>query len=386
MKSEATMLATTANAPGPMEIFVSDVEALYDAVDNVNNAGKTIVLKPKPAPYVLTRHKGTKERLHKGRLELQQDMSLTGSGGDPSKCVLETSPTDLPIFNENPTARSGMIRAGRGENTIAKLTLNVPGLAGSGICTDLNGSQETTVRIEKVISGDPTNGHKTRGVDIRNTGTTVPGRHLKAFIRNCEFHGGTQGIRIANFQRADDCRVSVEMSSNKSHANSTGCVITHHTSTSGVIEVHSHDDSFTDNGVGCAVTGPINRVETSPPITSSNRTIFVAHKMVCESNGGAADPMTGYQGGVVIRGADTTLANVAFKNQVEITLKDCSFNSNGPTGDVIAHGAFSTATGVAGTENIVTISLHNQNSFSLDATHSQPPESASLTNKVIVTS
>jgi hypothetical protein len=153
-----------------------------------------------------------------------------------------------------------------------------------------------------------------------------------------------------------------------------------------VIEVHSHGDSFTDNGVGCAVIGPINRVETSPPISSSNRTIFVAHKMVCESNGGAADPMTGYQGGLVIRGADTILANVAFKNEVEITLKDCSFNSNGPRGDVIAHGAFSAATGVAGTENIVTISLHNQNNFSLDATPSQPPESGSLTNKVIVTS
>jgi hypothetical protein len=152
-----------------------------------------------------------------------------------------------------------------------------------------------------------------------------------------------------------------------------------------VIEVRSHDDRFTDNGVGCAVTGPINR-ETSPIITSSNRTIFAADKMVCESNGGAADPMTRYQGGLVIRGADTALPNVASKNQVEVDLKDCSFDSNGPTGDVIAHGAISTATDIAGTENTVTISLRNQNSFSLDATPSQPPESGIQTNKVIVTS
>lgn len=382
MKSEATVLAATASAPGPMQIVVSDVEALYDAVDNPNNAGKTIVLQPKPTPYVLTRHKGTRERLHKGRLELQKDMSLIGSGNS-SQCVIETSPADLPIFNEITGARSGMIRVGLGEHTIAKLTLNVPALAGSGISTDLPGSQETAVTIERVISGDPNNSRQTRGVDIRNT--TVIGRRLKAIIKNCEFHGGTQGIRIANFQGADDCRVSVEMSGNKSHANSTGCVITHHTSNSGVIEVHSHDDSFTDNGVGCAVTGPIKR-GTSPLISESNRTIFVANKMVCESNGGAADPMTGYQGGLVIRGADTVLANVAFKNQVEVALKDCTFNSNGPLGDVIAHGAFSTATGVAGTENTVTISLRNQNSFSLDAAHSQPPESGGLTNKVIVTS
>jgi hypothetical protein len=382
MKSEATVLAATASAPGPMQISVSDVEALYDAVDNPNNAGKTIVLQPKATPYVLTRHKGAQERLHKGRLELQKDMSLIGSG-DPAKCVLETLPADLPVFNEITGARSGMIRVGLGEHTIAKLTLNAPAQAGSGISTDLNDSQETTVTIEHVISGDPNNSRQTRGVDIRNT--TVVGRRLKAIIKNCEFHGGTQGIRIANFQRAVDCQVSVEMSGNKAHANAVGCLITHHTSRSGVIEVHSHDDSFTDNGVGCAVTGPINR-EASPLITSSNRTVLVDNKMVCESNGSAVDPMTGYQGGLVIRGADTILANVAFKNQVEVVLKDCTFNSNGPKGDVIAHGAFSTATDVAGTENTVTISLRNQNSFSLVAIPSQPPESGSQTNKVIVTS
>ena len=69
MKHEATKPATTASAPSPIAIKVSDVEALYAAVNNPNNAGKTIVLKP--GPYVLTRHRGTQERVNKGRLELQ---------------------------------------------------------------------------------------------------------------------------------------------------------------------------------------------------------------------------------------------------------------------------------------------------------------------------
>src|SRR5258706_1685511 len=174
MKHEATKLATTGKVQTSMEIEVSDVEALYDAVDNPSNAGKTIVLKP--GSYVLSRHRGTLERLNKGRLELQQDMSLRGSD-DPSNCVLETSPNDLPIFDVITGARSGMIRAGRGNHTIEKLKIVAPSQAGSGISTDLKGSQQTTVRIAKVISGDPNSEHLTRGIDVRNTGTAVSGRH-----------------------------------------------------------------------------------------------------------------------------------------------------------------------------------------------------------------
>jgi len=63
-----------------MGIEVSNVEELYDAVNNPNNADKTIVLRP--GTYVLTRHRGTDERKNNGRLELQPNMSLRGSS-DP---------------------------------------------------------------------------------------------------------------------------------------------------------------------------------------------------------------------------------------------------------------------------------------------------------------
>lgn len=382
MKREATKLAPTA-APSAVEIIVSNVEALYKAVDNPINAGKTIVLKA--GKYVLTRHLKLQERLNQGRLELQRNMSLRGE--DQSLCVLKTLPTDIPNFNVVPGARSGMIRTGRGSHTIANLTIIAPSDAGSGISTDLpDQSQETTIRISRVISGDPNSEQKTRGVDIRNTGIKVIGRHLKALIERCEFHGGTQGIRIANFQGAKRCQVSVEMRGNHCHHNKAGCLITHHKSaSSGVIEVRSVGDRFTENGVGCSVIGAIV-IGTVVPGTS-NRTKFVANKIESKNNNGPVDQETRHAGGIVIRGADTREPNLASDNQVEIVFTDCKVNSNQAPGNVIAHGAHClNPAGVAGKNNTVTISLQGNNDFTVDATDSTPRESGPKTNKVIVTS
>src|SRR6185437_11651037 len=146
MKHEATKLATKVNAQSPMEIEVSDVEELYAAVNDDNNVGKTIVLRN--GVYELSRHDaGGEARLNTGRLELKRNMSLRGS--DSSECVLKVSSSDSPVFNENPTARSGMIKTGLGNHTIEKLTVIAPPQAGSGISTDLVDlqSQETTIRI-----------------------------------------------------------------------------------------------------------------------------------------------------------------------------------------------------------------------------------------------
>jgi len=378
MKHEATKLATKVNAQSPMEIEVSDVEELYAAVNDDNNVGKTIVLRN--GVYELSRHDaGGEARLNTGRLELKRNMSLRGS--DSSECVLKVSSSDSPVFNENPTARSGMIKTGLGNHTIEKLTVIAPPQAGSGISTDLVDlqSQETTIRIAKVISGDPNSEHLTRGIDIRNTGTAVMGRHLKAFIEKCEFHGGRQGIRIANFQGANGCRVSVEMSGNHCHDNNAGCLITNHKSTAGAIEVRSEKDKFTENGVGCTVVGGILS-------GSSNRTRFVANKIGSNNNNGPLDPETRHAGGIVIRGANTQQPNLASDNQVEVVFTDCKVNGNQAPGDVTAHGAHcSNPAGIAGKNNTVTISLQGNNNFTVEARDSEPPESPPKTNSVSVT-
>lgn len=316
--------------------------------------------------------------MNKGRLELQQGMSLRGSD-DPSDCVLETSSTDLPIFDVIAGARSGMIRTGRGNHTIEKLKIIAPSPAGSGISTDLPGSQETTIRIAKVISGDPNSAHLTRGVDIRNTGIVVGKRKLKAFIEKCEFHGGRQGIRIANFQGANECQVSVEMSGNHCHDNFTGCLITNHKSASGTIEVHSEKDHFTENGAGCVVIGSIVS-------GSSNRTKFFGDKVLSNNNNGPLDQDTQHAGGIVVRGAHTQAPNLASDNQVQVVFTDCKANGNQSPGDVTALGAFcSSPVGIAGKNNTVTISLEGHNNFTVDRKGSEPTESGTQTNKVTVT-
>jgi hypothetical protein len=382
IKREVVNLDPTVNVPRPSEIVVvKNVTQLYAAVNNVNNAGKTIVLKE--GTYVLTRHfpfpkQLPDERPHQGRLELQRDMSLFGAAG--SLCVLKTSPTDLPEFNVVPGARSGMIRTGKGNHTIAQLTIIAPSEAGSGISTDLPGPkfQVTTISIVRVIAGDPNSQHGTRGVDIRNTANTAIGRHLKANIELCEFHGGKQGIRIANFQGANGCKVSVEMRGNHCHDNNAGCLITNHKSSFGVIEVHSQEDQFTANGVGCTVIGSIVN-------GSANRTSFVATNLVSRQNKGEVDPDTGHAGGIVIRGANTLEPNLASDNQVEVVFRDCKVNSNQHPGNVLAHGAHcSNPAGIAGTNNTAIISLVGGNNFTVKETDSEPPESDPKTNSVTV--
>lgn len=383
MKHEATKLATTLDPIAAFEVHVSDVEELYAAVNNDANIGATIVLRSNT--YILTRtvetrRDGIQDRPHGGRLELKRDMSLRGDG-DPSKCVLETSPTDLPIFNVISGARSGMIRAGLGTHTIEGLTIVAPDQAGSGISTDLEDPQslKTEIRIVGVFSGDPTANHQTRGIDIRNTGTAIPGRSLSAVIEGCEFYGGTQGIRIANFQGAHGCQVHVKMSGNRSYHNFAGCLIANHRSDDGFIEVSSVNDQFTENGVGCAVIGGIIS-------GTRNQTFFSARQLVSENNRGPVDSMTGHAGGVVARGADTGQPNLASENSLVVELADCQVNSNQAPGDVIAHGAFSKdVAGVAGKNNTVRILLLGNNNFIPDATDSRPAETPPKTNFAIVT-
>jgi len=112
----AAALGAAAPAPAPV-IEVSDVEQLYDAVNEPANAGATIVLAP--GQYVLTRIKpGDGPRPNGGRLELQTDMSITGVSGHPEDVVIDSSnPGTGPAFALGGNlGNGGTIRIGRGRN------------------------------------------------------------------------------------------------------------------------------------------------------------------------------------------------------------------------------------------------------------------------------
>ncbi len=67
-------------------VQVADVEQLYAAMNNPANAGTTIVLAP--GTYVLSANDASGvARPNRGRIELQQDMSISGVAGDRAAVV-----------------------------------------------------------------------------------------------------------------------------------------------------------------------------------------------------------------------------------------------------------------------------------------------------------
>jgi hypothetical protein len=85
----AALAAMTPSSAGSV-IEVSNVEQLYDAINEPANAGATIVVAP--GLYVLTKVKpGVGTRPNDGRLELQTDMSIYGATGHPEDVVIDSS-------------------------------------------------------------------------------------------------------------------------------------------------------------------------------------------------------------------------------------------------------------------------------------------------------
>jgi len=126
--SIASFVVTAALAamalPKGSVIEVSNVEQLYDAVNEPANAGATIVLAP--GRYVLTKVKaGVGTRPNNGRLELQTDMSIFGVTGHPEDVIIDSSdPVNGPSFAlGGGLGNGGTIRIGRGRNSVEWLTV-----------------------------------------------------------------------------------------------------------------------------------------------------------------------------------------------------------------------------------------------------------------------
>ena len=103
-------------------VFVSNVEELYTAVNDPNNAGKTIVVAP--GTYVLSAADadGT-ARPNGGRLELQENMSLTGRIFSRSGATIDTSGLPPSSLNAPGVNNTAPIRIGRGENAVERLAI-----------------------------------------------------------------------------------------------------------------------------------------------------------------------------------------------------------------------------------------------------------------------
>ena len=361
----AAAITTSAVASAGPVVYVTNVEQLYDALDEQLNEGAAVVLAP--GIYLLSaKDPAGKDRAHFGRLELQRDMSLYGVAGDRAAVVINGAALPSESFTKDVLfGRTGVVRIGIGTNTVEWLTILGNPTAAAGIATELTDPTEpipasTTIRVAHVVSGG-----SSRGIDVRNAGPTMIGRRIDAelvdneLIGPTEVQGMSEGIRLANFVGAHQGVIDAILSGNRAHGFQLGCIVANNRSNNAAIRVRSSGDRFFANTLGCQIAGGLSQSTTG--VANSNSTVFEAFGSQFVDNTpeiGGIEP-----GGIsVVGGLSTILTNVVSDNTVSVSLTGSKvFGNEDVLGNVVnfeAFGAIHTAlTGIAGTNNHVTITL-----------------------------
>jgi hypothetical protein len=363
-------------------INVFNVESLYVAVNDPGNAGAALVLSP--GAYVLSaKTPAGVARPNGGRLELEPDMSLYGVTGDRAAVAIDTSL--LPISSLRVSfGNTAALRIGRGCNAVEWITIVGNTNSTAGIETDLAGTDSANVRIAHVLAHD-----SIRGVDVRNIGAGMSGRHIEAEVSDNEFFRGAEGIRVVNINGVIGGQIDVTMNGNYSHGNANGCSLENSRSSSGDIYVRSNGDRFENNGIGCAIFGGL--VAAPSGTASSNSVTFDAHGSKFNNNTLTEFVNTGGVaivdfGGLLATAAETPgLANSGSHNAVMVRLWGCEVFGNQNI-DFQAFGARSTAvpTGVAGLDNTVSLELYGSSKLLDVVAIGSAPDDPSGTNSVNV--
>ena len=398
----ARILSAVRDSP----ILVSNVEELYEVVNDAANAGAAVALAP--GLYTLAEtDAGGAPRPNRGRLELKADMSLYGVAGNRAAVVIDASLLPASSFTV-PFGRTGVIRAGLGSNAIEWLTIAGHPFAAAAVETDLvqTDSQgtpmRTAIRVAHVVAGGrpladgsgprvDISGASARGIDIRNVGTAgMAGRRIDAEIVDSEVFGGVEGIRVINFNGAHFGEITVAMQGNRSYANRLGCIIENNRSNAAKISVRSSGDRFEDNGLGCEIGGGL---VAAAGVANSNTTTFEAHGTHFTNNTRTVffndtGPAFTDLGGLLVVGAEVALAgaaNTASANTVVVRLWGSKIAENQHF-DFQAFGARSSANppGPAGTDNHALVELHGVSKFvEIVAVDSEPADPGG-TNTVTV--
>jgi hypothetical protein len=369
-------------------VYVADVEQLYAAVNSPANVGASVILAPGSYSLSSTNSAGT-ARPNGGRLDLQQDMSLYGVGGDRAAVVIDATALPQSSFTA-PFGRTGVIRTGRGRNAVEWLTIAGNPLAAAAVETDKFSTPETQLRVAHVVAGN-----SARGVDVRNVGADMIGRRIDAEIVDSDFFGGVEGIRIANFAGADEGDIRVVMSGNRSYDNTLGCIVENNRSSRATIHVRSSGDRFEGNGLGCQIGGGLVAQPTG--LANFNSTVFEGHGTKFINNNKRTDFCTACMGpvftdfgGVLVAAGDALLLDHStWSNTVSVRLWGCKVSENlADSGiDFQAFGARSEAPSgeIAGADNHATIELHGVSArVDVVAVDDNAPNDPSPSNTVTV--
>lgn len=399
----AAGITTSAVASAGPVVNVADVEQLYLAVNEPLNKGAAVILAP--GIYLLSaKDPALNNRPHGGRLELQRDMSLYGVAGDRAAVVIDGSALPSTSFTDPVEVlfgRTGVVRIGIGTNTIEWLTVLGNPAAAAGIATELTDPNEptpasTTIRVAHVVSDG-----SSRGIDVRNAGLGIGmiGRRIDAELVDNELIGPTkpllpntmsEGIRLANFVGADGGVIVARLSGNVAHGFQLGCIVANNRSSNAALQVRSSGDRFFANNLGCQIAGGLSQATTG--VANSNSAVFEAFGSEFVDNtaqiGGAIDPGPGgLRGGIRVVGAlSTMLTNVVSDNKVSVSLTGSKVFGNQVV-DFDTFGAIQTAlTGIAGTNNRVTITLRGVSSKIDPVAEDSLPADPSSNNTVTVLS
>ena len=359
-------------------IEVSNVEQLYDAVNEPANAGATIVLAP--GRYVLTKVKaGVGTRPNNGRLELQTDMSIFGVTGHPEDVIIDSSdPANGPSFAlGGGLGNGGTIRIGRGRNSVEWLTVVGGSNSAAGVQTDLVGAP-AVLRVAHVVSRG-----SVRGIDVRNLGPAGAGRTIVIDLNDDEVFENTamngQGFRFVN-SSADGASIAATLHNNRSHDNNQGFLASNERSSHASITIDSHDDRFEDDMIGGVIFGGLM---TAAGTASGNTVTFTMHAGSIAGSHGSVPPQNLTAGLNVIGGAFTPpagIANAASSNAVRVSIWGTKFDDNAAL-DIEAWGAKSLTADLAGTGDVVTVDLHGVSAHARSLAHDSVPDEAAGTSR-----
>ena len=337
-------------------ITVSNVDELYDAVNNSGNAGATIVLAP--GTYMLSVNDGHGTARPKGgRLELQPDMSLRGVEGNMNAVVINAfnlPPSSFPA-NGVPAGPNAAVRMGLGRNALEWLTVRDARSAQANIDTGLQPLDPgpAYIRIAHVASTG-----STRGLNVLNFGRDASNQTIEADIVDSHFFDNdenlSEGVRLGNFQGARGSTVNARMSGNVSWGQKQGRLIVNNRANESTINVWSSGNRFYDNGGGTIIIGGLSSNDTRADDNTIN---FEAHGDRYLGNTGVTelDP-----GGLIVLGGENISATSGgtSNNRVEVKLWGCRMADNA-TADLIGIGARWLTPSTAGlsANNLVTIEI-----------------------------
>lgn len=362
----------------PDKVQVFDVESLYAAVNDPDNAGATIVLAP--GTYHLTRLDPVgAARPNGGRLELQTDMSMSGVTGHRDQVVIDSSdPVNGPSF-DIAGGKAGTVRMGRGRQMVEWLTVVGGAKSAAGIQTDLVGGTPE-LRIAHVVCKG-----SVRGIDVRNLGSAGAGRRLTIDLDDNEVTENVtdngQGIRFVN-TAADGASIVASLHGNRSRGNNAGFLAANQASSGASVRIDSHGDHFDDNLIGGLILGGVQGM--AAPVANDNVVNLTMHAGSMAGNRGVVASPQDFSGGLSVVGGSAATAESTARNKVQVSIVGLSFSDNLNT-DVKAWGARTPAAAPAGTHNTVTVKLQGVSAQAVtERVDSEPSEPAGTNRATIV--